>query len=92
MNSCNLADALSKDDVDLKSTLNLYENTDNKWRSSSISINHDDKQVLDAIRYFIFKQQDHLTFNDFDCHLHDIKCDWLNQSLNNLIDDWSKAI
>jgi len=90
LNSCNLADSLSKD-VDLKNTLNLYEYVDSKWKAGSISIDCDDQEVVDAIRYFIFKQQDHLNLNDFDCHLHDIKCDWLNKNINHLIDDWLNA-
>lgn len=46
------------------------------------------ENVLDAIRYFIFQQAGHLSLNDFDCHLHDIKCDWLNREINGLIEDW----
>ena len=86
MNSYNLADSLNKSDLDLNKSLNLHEHQDGKWRPNSVSIDSED--ALDAIRYFIFQQADHLALNDFDCHLHDIKCDWLNKRINGLIDDW----
>lgn len=89
MNSCNLADSLNRSDLDLNKSLNLLQQQDGKWKSGSVKI--DSKEVLNAIRYFIFQQADHLSLMDFDCHLHDIKCDWLNKHLNHLIDDWLQA-
>lgn len=86
LNSCNLADSLNKSELDLNKSLNLYENQDGKWRTGSVTIDSED--TLDAVRYFIFQQADHLSLNDFDCHLHDIKCDWLNSRINGLIDEW----
>ena len=86
LNSRNLADALSKSELDLDKSLNLYENQDGKWRTGSVTI--ESNNLLEAIRYFIFQQADHLSLADFDCHLHDIKCDWLNKGINRLIEDW----
>lgn len=73
-----------------ENTLNLLQQLDGKWKSATVKINKSDIVIRNAVRNFIFEDQLHLRIEDFDCHLHDVKCDWLNQNLNDLINEWSK--
>jgi hypothetical protein len=61
--------------------------TDGKWKSQkSLNVNVS-KKSLRAVRELIYDRQMHSKLYDFDNHLDDLKCNWLNTHLHAIIDE-----
>lgn len=86
VNNLGLAQALD-DQNEIETALTTYQMVDQKWKQRTGGYRfHDPKQAFDAVQELIFKKQIHLTLNDFDNHLDDIKADWNNPDINQTID------
>lgn len=62
-----------------------YALQENKWKTSNkiqIKVN---EQGLNSLRGLIFDRQSHNKLFDFDNHLDDLKCNWLNPHLHPII-------
>lgn len=86
--------AAAIDDVDkLKIPFYMYQNVDGKWKlpsnpnSKNFSL-EGQSDIFELVKLLVFKQQQHLNIIDFDSHLENIKNDWRNIKLNELIDEW----
>ncbi|XP_054164849.1 ER membrane protein complex subunit 8-like [Oppia nitens] len=91
VNNLGLAQALD-DHNEIESALTVYHFNDQKWKSRSGGYHFDNpKQAFDAVQEFIFKDQKHLNLIDFDNHLDDIRLDWNNKHINDMIDKWIKV-
>jgi len=91
VNNYGLASTL-QDHNEMDSSLNLYQYFDGKWKQKSGGHRiEDSEKTYNAVQDLVYKSQQHLNLNDFDNHLDDIKCDWTNDEINKLIDDWIKA-
>jgi hypothetical protein len=88
VNNFGLSSALD-DQNEIESALSLYQFNDNKWKLKTGGHRIDRSTVaFSAIHEFIYKNQHHLNLSDFDNHLDDIKSDWNNKAINDIIDDW----
>jgi len=90
VNNFGLSSALD-DQNEIESALSLYQFSDNKWKLKTGGHRIDRSTIaFSAIHEFIYKNQYHLNLSDFDNHLDDIKSDWNNKAINDIIDDWIK--
>jgi len=74
---------------DLDKALNLYQFVDGIWKMKNGGFHYDSPSTaLECVNYFIYDVKLHESLIDFDNHLDDIKCDWTNESLNNVLDQF----
>ena len=88
VNNLGLAQALD-DQNEIDSALTLYQFIDQKWKQKSGGHRFEaPTQAFNAVQELVFKNQMHLNLIDFDNHLDDIKTDWNNKHINDVIDKW----
>ncbi|CAG2167229.1 unnamed protein product [Oppiella nova] len=91
VNNIGLAQALD-DQNEMDSALTVYHLSDQKWKAKSGGHRFENpSQAFNAVQEFIFKSQLHFQLIDFDNHLDDIRMDWNNKHINDVIDNWIKV-
>jgi len=74
---------------ELDKAVNLYQFGDGKWKLKNGGFRIDRAETtLDALNYFIYDVKLHESLNDFDNHLDDIKIDWTNEAVNQVLDEF----
>lgn len=94
----NFSLATSIDDITrLDSPFFMFQNIDGKWKLKSSSASSKgfaleaESAILELTNELVFKKSHHLNIIDFDSHLENVKDDWRNPKLNEVIEQFVKS-